>query len=340
MANQTRQLTRLLREEGVDVRVLQTNPPYSPMWVSKLPGMRALFRLVPYLWRLKQEIAKVNVVHVMANSGWAWFLFAAPAIHIAAWRGVPVLVNYRGGLAEEFLSRSAHRVLPTLRRARIVAVPSSFLNEVFSAHGISTVIIPNVVDTGTFQPADLSVEVLHSPHVVITRNLEAIYGIDTALRALAIVCQRVTGLRVSIAGSGPDRQALETLTASLGLSDRVHFTGRLEVQGMVDLYRSAHVVLNPSRADNMPNSVLEALACGVPVVSTNVGGVRHIVEHGRTAWLVPPDDPEQMAQGIERLIRDEALRIRLRDEGLSAARRYGWSEVREQWLDAYRHLAA
>ncbi|HYM33961.1 MAG TPA: glycosyltransferase family 4 protein, partial [Steroidobacteraceae bacterium] len=118
----------------------------------------------------------------------------------------------------------------------------------------------------------------------------------------------------------------------------VTFTGRLEIAEMAQLYASADLVLNPSRVDNTPNSILEALACGVPVVSTDVGGVPFLVEHHRNAWLVPPDDPQRMAAGLDRVLRDAPLRAQLRSAGRELARACSWPEVKQQWLNTYREV--
>jgi hypothetical protein len=96
MANQTRQLAELLRSAQADVSLVQSNAPYRPAWAGRVPVLRALFRLVPYLLRLWRAAGRSDVLHVMANSGWSWHLFAAPAIWVARWRQVPVVVNYRG----------------------------------------------------------------------------------------------------------------------------------------------------------------------------------------------------------------------------------------------------
>ena len=336
MANQTRQLKRLLEGEGVRVSLVQTNAPYRPAWVESLRGIRAIFRLVPYRRDLARGCAAADVVHVMANSGWAWHLFAAPAIRIARRKGRPVVVNYRGGLAREFLAQSAASVKATLRGTRLV-VPSEFLREVFAGHGVHADIIPNVVDTATFRPADASRAFrADAPHVVIARNLESIYGIDVGLEALALLRRDAPGLTASIAGSGPDRAALEDQARRLGLADCVRFTGRLDVAGMVALYQSADLVLNPVRADNTPNSVLEALACGVPVVSTNVGGVPYLVQDRQTAMLAPTESPSGLAAAMAEVLRDPALRQGLIDRGLARARACAWPVVRDQWLHAYR----
>ena len=106
MAGQTSQLADLLRSEGAHVRLVQTNAPYWPMWISRFRAVRALARLGGYLVRLWTVSSEVQILHVMANSGWSWHLVAAPAIWIGRLRGVRVVVNYRGGEAEAFLRRS------------------------------------------------------------------------------------------------------------------------------------------------------------------------------------------------------------------------------------------
>ena len=338
MANQTRQLARLLAADGIEVSTARTNAPYSPAWTGHLWGIRALVRLLPYRRALAALARESDVMHVMANSGLAWFLFAEPAIRAAARRNVPVIVNYRGGLAREFLARHVRGVRAALRGSALV-VPSRFLQEVFEDYGLNARIIPNVVDLERFR-AQADPHRRTSAHVVIVRNLEAIYGIDIAIRALAVLQKDFPESTLSIAGSGPERPALERLAKELGVSDAIRFTGALEVAEVAALYASADVALNPSRADNMPNSLLEAAAAGVPIVSTNVGGVPHLVEHGLSAWLVPPDDPELMAQGLARVLRDGALRSHLCLHARELARRFSWSEVGPQWRALYGELVA
>lgn len=124
MANQTWQLAELLRQEGASVELVQVNVPYRPAWVERFRGLRALVRLFPYGVALWRAAGRADIVHVMASSGWAWHLFAAPAVWIGRARGRPVVVNYHGGEAEGFLQRSAARVRPTVRRASQLLFPS------------------------------------------------------------------------------------------------------------------------------------------------------------------------------------------------------------------------
>jgi glycosyltransferase involved in cell wall biosynthesis len=128
----------------------------------------------------------------------------------------------------------------------------------------------------------------------------------SAIRALALVRARVPHAQLIVAGSGPEKTRLKQLAESLNLGGSVRFTGRVEAADMPALYRSAQVSLNPSRVDNMPNSVLEALAAGVAVVSTRVGGVPYMVEHEKTAlWSA---GPWPTCQAIVRILTDPAPR--------------------------------
>lgn len=336
MANQTRQLARLLGESGVQVRLVQNNPPYRPAWIGNVRGLRAAFRLVSYVVALWRALRGADVAHVMANSGWAWHLFAAPAIWLARLRGVPVLVNYRGGEAESFLQRQARWVRPTLRLARVLAVPSGFLQSVFARHGIAAEVVPNIVDLARFAPAGRRTP---GQHIVVTRNLEDIYDIPTALRALAKIRSRYPGARLTVAGSGPALDSLQRLARELGVDAAVRFTGRLDNERIADLYREADLLLNPSTVDNMPISLLEAMASGVPIVSTNVGGVPYLVEHERTALLVPARDADAMAAAALRVFDDAALRDALATAGLQACRAYAWERVCPVLFAAYARCA-
>ncbi len=109
--NHTLQLAKLLREENIAVELIQVNRPYShPDWIGRFRGIRAAFRAwqhrIPRLFAV--PVGRVQLFHVMANSGWSWHLFAAPAIWVARIRGKPVIINYRGGEADSFFNKSFH----------------------------------------------------------------------------------------------------------------------------------------------------------------------------------------------------------------------------------------
>jgi glycosyltransferase involved in cell wall biosynthesis len=341
MANQTRQLARLLRSEGLDVELVQTNAPYKPHWVEKLRAIRALFRLLPYLGRLWRTAGRVDLLHVMANSGWSWHLFAAPAIWVGWLRHTPVVVNYRGGEADEFFRKSFRWVRPSLKRSAAVVVPSGFLAGVFRRRGIDVHTVKNIVDIQRFASAGTRTQQRPGgPHLLVTRNLEPIYDIGTALRAFRRVHEAFPDARLTVCGSGPEQKSLVAQAEELGVGDAVTFTGRLDNDRIAGLYQCADVMLNPSLADNMPISILEALACGVPVVTTDVGGVPYLVSHEKTALLVSPGDDQAMAEAVISLLRNPALANSLAKAGQDEIHDYTWSRVRSQLLAVYDSVLA
>jgi glycosyltransferase involved in cell wall biosynthesis len=271
----------------------------------------------------------------MANSGWAWHLFAAPAIWMASRRRIPVVVNYRGGDADAFFARSFARVRPALARASAIVVPSSFLCAVFEKYGFRAGIVPNIVNLDAFRPAEVMPT---TPHLIVTRHLEPIYDIASALRAFAIVVDRHADARLTVVGSGPDREKLGQLASDLGIATRVEFTGPLENSRLPALYRTATVAVNPSLVDNFPISLLEAMASGVPIVSTNVGGIPHLVKHEATALLVPPSHPAALANAVLRVLDDPGLATELRCAGLNEVQGYAWPRVRSKLFDVYARV--
>ena len=335
MANQTKQLVQRLREDGIDVEIVQSNRAYWPSWIGKIPVIRAGFRLLPYLATLWQVTGRTPLIHIMANSGWSWHLFAAPAVWIASMRGCKVILNYRGGEAEAFFSRSFKWVSPTLNRCHQIIVPSLFLQKVFYRFGETAVVVPNPVDLGRFSFRHQRKQEAW-PNLIICRNLEPIYGIPTALRAFALILQRYPTARLWIAGSGPQKGELEALAKQLGVAEKVVFTGRLPPERIVELYQQADILLNPSEVDNAPNCLLEAMAAGVPIVSTDAGGVTYLVEHEKTALLVSTGEFEAMAAAVLRILSEPALQESLKKQGMQYVQNHDWEVIREKLFNCYR----
>ena len=334
MSTQCEQLLRLLQEDGQSVRLLRTNPPHRPQWVGRVPMLRAAWRLLQYVYTANQEIRRARLVHILANSGWAWHLFVLPVAGMAWWRQVPVIIHYHGGLADEFLARGPRHVQASLRRVQVLAVPSAFLQRVFAKHGLSAEIIPNIIDLSRFKAKTPAVAA-SAPLLLVARNLEPIYDNATAIRAFARVREQFPAARLIVAGEGPERAALQQLCEQLQIAAAVEFAGRVNNADMPALYQRADLALNASTVDNMPISILEAFASGVPVVSTDAGGIPDLLESGRTGLLVPIGDAEAMAAAALTVLNDLPLAQRFSAAGHVEAQRYAWAAVKPLWLTAY-----
>lgn len=256
----------------------------------------------------------------------------APAALIGWLRRIPVIVNYRGGEGAAFFDRQFRWLSPTLARAGAVVVPSAFLEAVFNKRQVAAEIVPNVIDLSHGFPGQREPGKFH---LIDTRNLEDIYDIPNALRAFAVVQRHSPSARLTVAGSGPKLADLQRLCDSMSIASAVCFTGRLDNERVAELYRLADLMLNPSLADNMPISLLEAVASGVPIISMGVGGVPHLVEDGRDALLVPPGDFAAMAGAAIRVLQDRELALRLTRSGIEADQRFTWTEVKPQVFSVY-----
>lgn len=334
MANQTRKLREFLTSEGTVCTMVATNAPYQYRWIEKLKGIRAIFRLIPYVFALNRACKKADVMHVMANSGWSWHLFAAPAIVIARLNSTPVVINYRGGYAQEFFQKSWYWISKTLNKAQQIIVPSAFLQDVFAEWGKQANIVPNVLDTQLFkfQPKD---SVSESPILLVARNLEDIYDVATAIQAFAQLLTEFPTAQLKIAGTGPELSSLESLVKSLKIDASVSFLGRLSVEQMAENYHAADISINPSKVDNTPNSVIESLACGTPVVSTNVGGIPRLVTDKHDALLVDAEQPKLIVSALVCVLNDEVLRNQLITNGKETVAKFQWENVKLLLQDTY-----
>jgi glycogen(starch) synthase len=130
--------------------------------------------------------------------------------------------------------------------------------------------------------------------------------------------------RLTIVGDGPERAALEQAARAL---PQVSFVGWVAHAQVEEYLSRARVVVLPSRQEGQPNVVMEAMARGIPVIATRVGGVPDLITHGESGWLTDPGDARAIALGIQRIANDEAFRQRIAANGIAAMRRYDWPAV-------------
>jgi glycosyltransferase involved in cell wall biosynthesis len=160
------------------------------------------------------------------------------------------------------------------------------------------------------------------------------------LRAFALIQRTYPDARLIIAGDGAERASLMHLARELCLN-KAEFIGRVMPDRMPALYQAADVYLNAPDIDNMPASILEAFASGLPVVTTDAGGIPYIVRHEETGWMVPRGDHAGMAAGALRLLADSSLAERLITNALEECRRkYTPRAVVGEWRRVYAELLA
>ena len=337
LGGQAVQAERLLRKFAAETHVEVTFLPVDPA----LPGPFALLERIkfvrtiarwPVFWAtLLWRVPRVHVVHAFSASYWSFLLSTVPPLLVGRLFGRRVYVNYRSGEAHDHLTRYRHAV-PLLRLAHDIVTPSGYLKDVFARFGLHATVVENFVEVDRLPHRRRTTL---PPHFLANRNFEAHYDVGTVLRAFAHIQHAVPEATLRVVGDGPQRAELHALAAELQLQ-HVTFTGAVPPERMPALYNEASVYLNSPVIDNMPNSVIEAFACGLPVVTSNAGGIPYIVRDGENGRLVPMRDPEALAGAALALLADPADALRLADNARAEClARYTWPAVRERWLALY-----
>jgi glycosyltransferase involved in cell wall biosynthesis len=158
------------------------------------------------------------------------------------------------------------------------------------------------------------------------------------LRAFAIIQKEVPDATLNGVGDGSQRQRLEDLARELKLRNTT-FRGQVDPSSIADVYDAADIYLNGSEIDNQPLSLLEAFACGLPIVTTDAGGIPDIVSDHQTGMVVPRGDYRQLAERALELLRDPEIAGQMVERARKECSRYSWTAVREGWLNAYLNLA-
>jgi glycosyltransferase involved in cell wall biosynthesis len=289
-----------------------------------------------YVASLIRHLGKFDVVHVFSPSYWAFLLGPVPAMAIGRMLGKAILLNYHSGEAEDHLTNWRGTVR-LARLAQRIVVPSGYLQAVFAKFGLEAEAIPNFVNVDTI-PYRLRTTL--RPVFLSMRNLEPLYNVSCSVRAFAAVQREVPEASLIIAGYGSDRPRIEALVAELSLRN-VRFTGKVSPEQMGALLDEADILLNSPDIDNMPLSLIEAQAAGLPIVSTSSGGIPFIVRHESTGLLVDPDDHVAMASAALRLLREpglaRAIGTAARETCLAT---YTWETVGAAWVRLYQDLFA
>ena len=330
--NAQRLIQRLAEDPDIEVSFLPHDPslPGPLQHLKRVKYLRTLATFVAYVASLRR-LRQYDVVHVFSASYWSFLLAPAPAILVGRAFGKRVILNYRSGEAADHLAhwRSA---VPLLRRASALVVPSGYLVDVFARFGLAATPIFNFVNVDAIPYRERGPV---RPLFLANRNFVAHYNVDCVLRAFRLIQERWPDAELVVAGDGPERQALQELARKLGLRNTT-FVGQVDPSQMFGLYDRADVYLNAPNLDNMPNSIIEAFAAGLPVVTTDAGGIPYIVADEVNGLLSPCGDPEALAANALRLLNDGALARRI---SMRARRdvetHYTWPAVHAAWRRAY-----
>ena len=335
-----RRLLDGLSDDGrVTVEFLPINPclPRGFGWLKRIKYIRTVATSVVFVLSLLRAVPRTDVLHVFSASYYAYLIAALPPMLLGRVFGRPVLLNYHSGEALDHLERWPLSRWSMSALTDLIVVPSDYLVGIFARFGIHAEAIVNFVDTDLYSYRER--RHVH-PRVFSNRNLEPMYNVACSINAFSRIQKLHPKASLVIAGDGSERRLLEDLVAALGLSN-VRFVGRISPLEMAALYDASDIYVNASNIDNMPLSIIEAFSAGLPVVSTNAGGIPVVVSHERNGLLVACENDVAIADAVLRYIDEPDFAFRIAAAArLECVDRYVWARVREEWIARYERLAS
>ena len=270
------------------------------LFASLLPTIRAIHREQP-----------LDVIHAHA---------ALPCGHAAALLGkelgIPFVVTAHGldvffdNQVRGYVGKWCKHVSAWVYQssARTICISEKVREALLNEASVDTAVVYNGVDTEVFSPASKTGP---TPSILCVGNLIPVKAQDLLLRAIAAVEREFPRLECKLIGEGPERRPLEMLARTLGIDDRVTFTGRQSRQEVSRAMAHCTLFVLPSRYEGLGCVYLEAMASGKPVIACKGQGIEEVIAHGRNGWLVEPGNLSALAKALATLMGNEDLRSRL-----------------------------
>ncbi|WP_242117966.1 glycosyltransferase family 4 protein [Aestuariivivens sediminicola] len=278
-------------------------------------------------WKYKGKVDYVLIDTYSTLNFW-YAVWVAQLCRMFKSKYIPIL---HGGNLEMRLKQNPLWCQRLFNRALINIAPSRFMENTFARYGYNNLrYIPNSIDLDKYQ---FKSRPLHEPQILWVRSFSNIYNPELAVKVMKGL--KDEGINTSLCMVGPDSgdgslEATKSLAGALELE--VSFTGKLSKEKWIALSQDYNLFINTTNFDNMPVSVIEAMALGLPVVSTNVGGMSYLIDHERDGILVNPDAEAEFVDAIKILISNPERLKTMTKAARQKVEAFDWSVVREQWL--------
>jgi glycosyltransferase involved in cell wall biosynthesis len=266
------------------------------------------------------------------------FYYAFAVSQLCRWFDLLYIPLLHGGNLPARLKADPKLARLVFKHAHTNVAPSPYLKAAFEDYGYTNVVfIPNTIEliNYPFEPRGFD-----TPKLLWVRSFAKIYNPQLAVQVLKALKDK--GIDTELCMVGPDSdgslQTIKQLAKDLNVN--VTFRGKLSKPEWATLSKKYNVFINTTNFDNTPISVIEAMALGLPIVSTNVGGMPYLIAHETHGLLVNPNDALAMAAAIERLFAYPELRAQLISEARQLVAQFDWTTVKEQWNVLFDEIAS
>lgn len=283
-----------------------------------------------------QKRDEYSIAHISVFSGLA-FIWAETVAWVLKRLKKPYVLTLRGGALPEFSARWPARVTRLLRSAAIVTAPSDYLVEQMRKNKPDIRLLPNPIELSRYS---FRLRFIPKPRLVWLRAFHKVYQPELAPQVIALLTEEFPNVQLTMIGPDKDGSLTKTkeMAAVQRVNERVRFVGGISKKEVPVYLEQADIFLNTTSIDNTPVSVLEAMACGLCVVSTNVGGIPYLLEHEKDALLVPAGDAQTMADAVRKILKEPGLAEKLSSGARQKAEQFDWTKVLPQWEKLFEEV--
>lgn len=293
-------------------------------------------RLVEMLKSIFSHKDKVDVVLIDTYSTVA-FYFAWLCGKLCKALGIKYIPILHGGNLPERIRRSPGMSEQLFNNSFVNVCVSGYMQHYMNKKGYDSVLIENSIDLAGYPFKKRTVPI---PKLLWVRSFHRIYNPQMALKVVQKLRDEFPDVQLTMVG--PDRDGsledCKQLCAKLNLHEQVKFTGKLSTKDWVGLSEQHCIFINTSNHDNLPVSIIEAMACGMPVVSTDPGGIPYLISEGENGILTEKKNPQAMAHALQIVLKDAGLTEKLSLAGRQHAESFNWQNVKQKWHKLFKSV--
>lgn len=258
------------------------------------------------------------------------FYFAYIISVLAIFFQRPFILFLHGGNLPERYIRSRKLVNFMLKKAKKIVAPSDYLKSFFEDTGFNVLLIPNLIDIKKFPFRRRG---FSKPALIYVRGFGKIYNPKMTVRSVALLRNEFPDVRLAMMGSDTDGslQEVNGLIRELGLEKNIKIYGRMTQENWIHLSEEYNIMVSNPTIDNAPVSIIEGMALGLLIISTNVGGISHLLTDEHDSILIDSDDDEGMAKAISCILKDPARCYKMQTHARMKAESFSWNNIRPQW---------
>ncbi len=312
---------------NVDTLGEQLKNSYNVVTCSEVPNK--ILRFIDMIKHIIKYRKECKLLIVDTYSTWN-FYYALMTAFFGKLFDIPYIPILHGGNLPQKIKKDPKMSNYLFRGALTNITPSIYLKEAFEKEGYKTLYIPNNIELEKY---DFRLREKIEPKLLFVRSFAKIYNTPMAIKVFEAIAKKYPN--ASLCMVGPDRdgslESTKKLAKEAGLEDRVIFTGGLAKEEWIALSKDYDIFINTTNFDNLPVSIVEAMALGFPIISTNVGGLAYLIEDGVDGLMVEKNDHQEMIKKIEELLNNPTLCKTLSTNARKKADTYAWSVIKEQW---------